>query len=183
MIATPSRRFSRLLSYPIQLVALTITLVLAGCETNPTTPTPGLTGPNLVSASTLKDGRELKFVDAPPFDSQLARSLRGSEKAVEISFYDEVSPSQLPPRLQKWLGSVEKNGGQVLVEPPPNEPVPRSPAMLFGLVGSLFNTIKRAREALAEKLFDSADGRDAVLLLKRNGKGEVVVEKIVFRRR
>jgi hypothetical protein len=181
MIPSRTRIFNTLVPLPSKVGISIIAMAISGCETIPSAPSSA--GFNPSSSAALMHERDLRFVDAPPFDSKLSRSLRSSETAVEISFYDEVSPSQLPSRLQKWLGSVERNGGQILVEPPPNEPVPRSPAMLISLVGSLFNAIKVAREAMSEKLFDSTQDRDAILMLKRNNKGDVIVEKIVFRKR
>jgi hypothetical protein len=104
-------------------------------------------------------------------------------EVTEVAFYEKVSPNSVPERLQKWLAVVEAKGGKVLVEPPPNELVSRSPFAALSLVGSLITTIKGLAHFNAEKIYEAANGRDAVISLQRNNKGEVVVNTIKFVKR
>lgn len=127
-------------------------------------------------------GRELKFVDLPNFDRDLAASLRAPHETVEVAFYERVSPNHMPERLQKWLSSVERNGGKIGVEPPPSDLVPRSPIALLGLLGTLLSSAKAIDQFSADRLLDATRGRDARIVLLRNSAGEVVVARIDFRR-
>jgi hypothetical protein len=75
---------------------------------------------------------------------RLNRSLRQLH-ALGLSWlpvFDKVSPNNLPDRLQKWISVVEADGGKVLVEPPPNELVARSPFAALSLIGTLITSIK-----------------------------------------
>jgi hypothetical protein len=82
--------------------------------------------------------------------------------------------------LQKWITNVEADGGKVLVEPPPNELVSRSPAAALSLVGTLVTSIKSFAQFNSEKIYESSNGRDAVISIEKNSKGEVVVSSIKF---
>jgi hypothetical protein len=99
-----------------------------------------------------------------------------------MAMYDKVSPNNTPERLQKWLNAVERNGGKVEIEPPPNELVPRNPLALIGLVGGLWNAIKATAEIHDKQVTQAARGRDAVISLERNAQGQVVVGKIIFKK-
>jgi hypothetical protein len=89
----------------------------------------------------------------------------------------------MPERLQKWLSAVEKGGGRIDVEQPPNELIPKSPVALIGLLGSLMSTLKAYEQFSADRLLDAAKGRDAVIALERNAAGEIVVARVTFRKR
>lgn len=70
-----------------------------------------------------------------------------------------------------------------MVEPPPNELVARSPFGAVSLIGSLISSIKGFAHFNSDKIYESAKGRDAVISLERNNKGEVVVNSIKFVKR
>ena len=126
---------------------------------------------------------KLNFIDVARFDRDLASAMSQKNDVTEVAFYEKVSPNSVPERLQKWLAVVEAKGGKVLVEPPPNELVSRSPFAALSLVGSLITTIKGLAHFNAEKIYEAANGRDAVISLQRNNKGEVVVNTIKFVKR
>jgi len=125
-------------------------------------------------------GSKLSFLDIPKFDRDLSTSLQTKSTSVEVAFYDKVSPNNVPDRLQKWISVVEADGGKVLVEPPPNELVSRSPFAAMSLIGTLVSSIKGFAQFNSEKIYESAKGRDAVISLERNSKGEVLVNSIKF---
>lgn len=128
-------------------------------------------------------GAKISFVDISKFDRDLSASLQARASSVEIAFYDKVSPNNVPDRLQKWISVVEADGGKVLVEPPANELVTRSPLAAISLIGTLITSIKTFTQFNSEKIYESAKGRDAVITLERNAKGEVLVNAIKFVKR
>ena len=125
-------------------------------------------------------GARLSFLDISKFDRDLSGSLQDRNASVEVAFYDRVSPNNVPDRLQKWISVVEVNGGKVLVEPPPNELVSRSPLAALSLIGTLITSIKGFAQFNSEKIYESAKGRDAVISLERNSNGDVVIKAIKF---
>ena len=128
-------------------------------------------------------GAKLSFLDISKFDRDLSGSLQDKHASVEVAFYDKISPNNVPDRLQKWISVVEADGGKVLVEPPPNELVARSPFAAVSLIGTLITSIKGFAQFNSEKIYESAKGRDAVISLERNSKGEVLVNTIKFIKR
>ena len=126
---------------------------------------------------------QLSFVDIGKFDTDLSNSLSQKFESVNIVFYEKVSPNQMPARLQKWVSSVEQSGGQVSVEPPPGELAPKDPFTVIGLLSSIIGGAKNFAEFKTNRAYDVAKGRDAVISLERNTKGEVVVAKIQFTKR
>ena len=67
------------------------------------------------------------FIDVANFDAELASSLNAPLDSVEVLFYKKISPNKMPERLQKWISAIERSGGSVKINTPPNEPTPRSP--------------------------------------------------------
>lgn len=128
------------------------------------------------------DEPDLLFVDISKFDDQLATRLASNSAVVSVGFYDKISPNSFPPRLEKWLKAVEKNGGQIAITPPSSDLTPKSPAVLIGLLGSLWASIKAIREIKEERLLQATAGHDAELVLERNSAGAVVVARVNFRK-
>jgi len=153
---------------------LTIALLLSAC-TGPVPMSP--------SAAASAASPQLSFVDLPKFDRDLSTSLGASFKTVNVAFYEKVSPNQVPERLQKWLSAVERSGGAVRVNPPPNEIAPKDPFFLISLLGTLFNSVKNLAQIKSDLIFDAAQGRDAEISLERNAQGEVIIGKIEFIRK
>jgi hypothetical protein len=120
------------------------------------------------------------FIDIPKFDRDLYNALSHKTEQVNVSFYDQVSPNKMPERLQKWISAVEKTGGKVDVEPPPNEPVPKSPLFLIGLIGSLWSAIKALAEIKEESVYLAAAKRNVVIVLDRDATRQIVVARVNF---
>lgn len=152
-------------------------LLLSACDT---TGTGALSG----SPSEIKhiSADQLGFVDITRFDRDLQLALLQQPSTVTVAMFDKVSPNNTPERLQKWLNAVERNGGKVEIEPPPNELVPRNPMALISLVGGLWNVIKATTAVHDAQVTQAVRGRDAVISLERNAQGQVVVGKIIFKK-
>lgn len=153
---------------------LVFAALLSGCAS---------TVPLSSAVEVTSNGAKLSFLDIAKFDRDLSASLMAKGTSVEVVFYDKVSPNNVPDRLQKWISVVEADGGKVLVEPPPNELVARSPFAAISLVGTLITSIKSFAQFNSEKVYEPAKGRDAVITLERNNKGEVLVSSIKFVKR
>ena len=147
--------------------------LLSACETN------NLNG-TAITKEAVQD--KLNFVDISRFDRDLHDALVHQSEPVTVAMYDKVSPNNTPDRLQKWLNAVERNGGKVEIEPPPNELVPRNPLALISLVGGLWNAVKATTEIHDKQVTQAVRGRDAVISLERNAQGQIVVGKIVFKK-
>jgi hypothetical protein len=152
-------------------------LLLSACDT---TGTGALSGNSAEIKHISAD--QLGFVDITRFDRDLQLALLQQPSTVTVAMFEKVSPNNTPERLQKWLNAVERNGGKVEIEPPPNELVPRNPMALISLVGGLWNVIKATAAVHDAQVTQAVKGRDAVISLERNAKGEVVVGKIIFKK-
>jgi hypothetical protein len=122
----------------------------------------------------------VNFIDVANFDAELASSLNAPFDSVEVFFYEKISPNKMPERLQKWISAVERSGGTVKINTPPNEPTPKSPLALLGLLGTAYTTIKSFVDAQPASYLSSAKGRNAVISLARSPNGDLLVEKIGF---
>jgi hypothetical protein len=122
----------------------------------------------------------IRFIDITKFDSDLEKALSTHKDAVLITFYEKTSPNNMPNRLQKWISTVEKSGGKIDVEPPPDEPRPRSPGLLIGLLGGLWSSIKAWGEIREKAMLQAAQGRNVVIYLERNSNGEIIVSQVKF---
>ncbi len=146
---------------------------LAGCADYPT-------GPDGAKAVPLA---QLQFVDLQGFDRDLAASLAAPLPSVDVAFYDRVTPSALPERLQKWMAAVEAGGGSVKILPPPSAVTAKSPFLLISLASSLWTANKMAKEAAVAAHFRAAHTYNADVQLKVDDKGDTVVDKVVFSQR
>lgn len=151
------------------LLFLALALALVACESNPT---------QSVSAAPAKS--ELQFVDLQGFDRDLASSLSAPLPTVDVAFYDRITPSALPERLQQWMASVEAGGGSVKVVPPKSSVTAKSPFLLISAISTLWSASKTAREMSTQSQFRAAHAYDAEIILKQDDKGVAVVEKVVF---
>lgn len=151
-------------------------LLLSACQTAPADGA-------AASSSTLPAKSSVQFADLSVFDRDLHAALQGNAgNDITVVMYDKVSPNSTPDRLQKWLNAVERNGGRVEIEPPPNELAPRNPLALISLVGGLWNAIKATADMRDAQLTQSVKGRDAVISLDRNAAGQVVIDKVIFKK-
>jgi hypothetical protein len=124
--------------------------------------------------------QQLSFIDIANFDRELTNSLNGHLDSVDVIFYEKVSPNKIPERLQKWIAAVERSGGQVKIETPPNEPTSKSVLTLLSLLGTAYSTVKNHTDSQPESFLSSTKGRNAVISLERGTNGELLVEKVRF---
>ena len=154
----------------IQTVGLAFLMtVLFGCATN-----------SSIGSAKVEPKSEIVFIDIGKFDAELHASLLAKEEPIVVSFYDKVSPNGMPERLQKWLTTVEKSGGKIEIEHPPNELAPKDPFLLMSLFSGLWSTIKTATQIQDEQVVNAAKGRTAVISLERNPSKQLVVSKVTF---
>ena len=162
-------------------VARTVSVLLAGagfCVTGVQAQSGDAAPGSAATGSSAAAG--VSFIDIPKFDRDLYAALTGKSDPVSVTFYDQVSPNKMPERLQKWISTVEKSGGTIDIEPPPNEPVPKSPLLLIGLIGSLWSAIKAFNEIKEESVFRAASKRNVVIVLDRDANRQVVVTRLTF---
>jgi len=124
--------------------------------------------------------KKIQFLDMSKFDKDMNFMLSSDATNVEVGFYEKVSPNKTPERIQNWLTAVEKNGGTITIEPPPNEMVPKSPFALISLIGSLWSGIKNILELMDNSNQYITKGRNATIQLERDPKGEILIPKIIF---
>lgn len=143
--------------------------VLSGCATD-----------QAVINSKAEAKSNITFIDISKFDAELSASLAGKNEPITVSFYEKVSPNGVPERLQKWLTTVERSGGTIDVEPPPNELTPKNPMILLSLFTGLWSGMKAITEIRDEQVVNAAKGRSAVISLERNSDKQLVVSKVTF---
>jgi hypothetical protein len=151
---------------------LLLVVSLCACETNPVT-----------SEANTAAKPDIQFVDLQGFDTDLSHALVTQLPRVEVNFYDRVSPSAMPGRLQTWLSSVEAGGGKVKVTPPKSDISAKDPFLLLSLASSLWSASKAAKEAASKSQFVPAHAYDAELVLKDDGNGHSVIDHVVFAKR
>jgi hypothetical protein len=157
---------------PLIQLLLVVLLALAGCQSDPTIP-----------AASAQPRSQLQFVDFPGFDRDLSRSLSEPLPQVDVTFYDRVTTSALPERLQQWMASIEAGGGTVSLVPPKSTVASRSPMLLISAITSIYSASKMAKELAIKEQFAAAHAYDAAIVLKIDDRGESVVDKVVFTQR
>ena len=151
------------------VIGALLALTLSACGIDPTQP-----------ASSGPPKPELQFVDLQSFDRNLTQSLQAPLPRVDVAFYDKVSPSTMPERLQPWMAAVEAGGGSVKVVPPKPALTSRSPFLLISAISSIWSASKMAKELALKAQYKTAQVFDAEIQLKLDEKGESVVDKVVF---
>ena len=142
-----------------------------------------LFGCTIANVNLLESGQSnpnLNFIDIAKFDRDMAVSLADKYEAVEVKFYEKVSPNSMPERLQNWLSSVEKTGGKVEVKRPEGEPIPKDAFSLISLASTLFSFLKSKALIPFDNNYKSAKDRNAIIQLERSKEGNVVVSSITF---
>ena len=145
---------------------------LTACESNPAQ----TTRPTAAKA-------EHQFIDLAGFDRDLSASLSAPLPRVEVAFYDRITPSAVPERLQHWMAAVELGGGSVEVVPPKSSVTAKSPFLIVSLMSSLWSASKVVKDLSMKAQFKSAQAFNAQIILKADDKGELVVDKVVFLQR
>lgn len=168
---------------PSKLICLLLLMAVLLTETGCASVTNQRVGNSIVGEL---DNKDLQFIDLTSFDKSLAHRLSHHAQDVTVVFYNRLTPSQLPDRLQHWIGAVESQGGHVKVIPPPSPPgavVAKNPFLLISGLVSLWSTKKAYAEILRREDLKSAKQYDATLMLKQGEAGEVFLDKIIFKRR
>jgi hypothetical protein len=155
------------------LVGVLALPLLTGCESNPPQP----------QAQAAPPKAQLQFSDLQGFDRELSSSLAAPLPAVNVAFYDRITPSTMPERLQKWMAAVESGGGKVKITPPPSTVTAKSPFLIFSAANAVFNFTKASKEAADAAQFAPARTYDADIQLKVDERGDTVVDKVVFSQR
>ena len=150
---------------------LCLIVALSGCQSTPMAPMAAL------------PRAELKFIDLPSFDRDLTGSLSAPLPSVSVAFYDRITPSALPERLQTWMAAVEAGGGAVKVVPAPSSVTAKNPLMLISAISALWSASKLVKEASAKAQFRAAQAYDAQILLKADDQGQSLVDRVVFTQR
>ena len=70
---------------------------------------------------------DLQFVDLQGFDRELSQSLSAPLPRVEVAFYDRITPSALPERLQQWHHWTPLRGQPPGTMPGPARTAPSDP--------------------------------------------------------
>jgi hypothetical protein len=169
MPTTPSSATRQ--SSTIKLGLAAFCLSLAACGSSPSAPPAPPPKPNL------------QFVDLGGFDRELSSSLGAKLPSVDVAFIDVIKPSAIPERLQRWMASVEAGGGSVKVTPPKSEFQPRAVFAIVSAITGLWSASKMAKEVSQDQEFKSAQKYDAEIVLKADGKGDAIVDKVLFRQR
>jgi hypothetical protein len=167
---TSKPRALRLAQSALTIVLLTSAAALTGCADYPQ-------NAGVAKAVPLA---QLQFVDLQGFDRDLEASLAAPLPSVDVAFYDKVSPSAMPERLQKWMASVEAGGGSVKIVPPPSTVTAKNPFLIVSLANSLWNASKIAKAAAIAGHLKVAHPYNADILLKVDDRGDTVVDKVVF---
>ena len=150
-------------------VGLGLLALLSACQSNP---------PQAETAEPPKVN--VQFLDVQGFDRDLSRSLAAPLPAVDVAFYDRITPSALPDRLQKWLASIESSGGSVKVVPPKSTVTAKNPFLLISAASSVWSASKATREYAQEAQFKAAHAYNAEIQLKVDEKGDTIVDKVQF---
>jgi len=154
------------------LIVSSCIALMAGCETTPT-----------VKSDQTPPPKEVAFLDGDNFDNKLGDSLAFDHDEVSIKLYDKFSPNKMPPRIQKWVSHLEKNGGKIqMVEPPSESGVTaKDPFLIFSLINAIRSMLPIAEQVQSEKnYYTNTRDRDVKVLLARNANNEVVIDRLVF---
>jgi hypothetical protein len=127
----------------------------------------------------------VSFLDFEAFDDDLNTQLKkANDRNVEVEFYSPVSPNAIPPRIERRLAALRKDGGSVGIVQPQNASNTRSVMAVVGLFSGLYNFMKTFEAASNERaMVNSVKGRDVDLVLERTDQGTVVIRKLVFKKR
>lgn len=127
----------------------------------------------------------VSFIDLQAFDDDLNDQLgKAGERLIEIEFYTQVTPNQIPSRIERRLAALRKEGGRVGVVQPQSASGTRSITAAVGLFSGLWNFMKTFEAAANERaLVRSVRDRDADIVLERDSQGAYFIRKIVFKKR
>ena len=127
----------------------------------------------------------VSFIDFEAFDDDLNTQLnKAGDANVEVEFYSPVPPNTIPPRIERRLAALRKEGGNVGIVQPQNASNSRSIMAVVGLFSGLYNFMKTFDAVSNERaMVNSVKDRDVDLMLERTDQGGVIIRKLVFKKR
>jgi hypothetical protein len=121
----------------------------------------------------------LVFSDNSKFDSQLSDYLGDDPAKFTIDPVTDMSPNDLPPRLEKWLSVVKKSGGKVKLQKAPPVTAADGPTSRTFIITELIDLAVTAYEYISEmRLYSSAKAYDATVVYDGTN-----IQNIVFTKR
>jgi hypothetical protein len=153
-------------------LSISMSMLLTACETNPAQQ-PRTQAP-------LPPKTEMSFADLAGFDRDLGNSLAAPLPTVQIAFYDRLTPSAIPERLQRWMAAVEAGGGKVTIKPPPSTVSAKSPFALLSAASSIYSASKMIKDTNEKAKYKAAEAYNAEIQLKTDDKGDSIIDKVVF---
>ncbi len=162
----------RPLQYGIAALISAFLLGLTGCATPANTSSP--------PHAPVVAKPQLDFVDLQSFDRELGAALSASLPKVEVAFYDRITPSALPERLQQWMTSVQAGGGTVKVVPAASTVTAKNPFLLLSLLSSLWTASEAVKALSAQQHHLVAQAFDAQIILKADDRGDSLVDRVIF---
>jgi hypothetical protein len=109
---------------------------------------------------------KLNLYDSITFDIKLSNALAAKLPVVTVRSIAPFTVNNIPERIDKWLDSVRRYGGNVELKPDPDYPVSRD----FGLI---FDLLTKAYDLAKEMLIYSNAENYNVDILYKAGNGEV----------
>jgi hypothetical protein len=88
-------------------------LLLAACATAPVDVAPAAAA---ATPGAPRPMATVPFIDLDSFDKAMDKALSGGATQVQITMLTPMSPNAIPPRLGRWLNTVQQNGGQLSVD-------------------------------------------------------------------
>ena len=114
---------------------------------------------------------ELVLYDSITFDAKLSSTLGTRMPIVTVNVIAPFSANNIPERIDKWLDSVQKYGGQVALKPDPDYPPNRGLGLILNLLSKVYDLAK-------EVLIYSSVKNYNVDVLYKPANGEIT--KFVF---
>ncbi len=103
-------------------------LLLAACATAPADAVPAAAA----TPGTPAPLTTVPFIDLDSFDKAMDKALSGGASQVQITMLTPMSPNAIPPRLGRWLNTVQQNGGKLSVD---SDAPTRSLSIITALMG------------------------------------------------
>lgn len=115
---------------------------------------------------------EVKYYDSEVFDYDFSSMLKSKTKKVKLILLSPVNMNSIPKRLDKWLASVNAQGGKIEVEIDPD--FPRSKGLITEAIDFIAMSYSSIKESL---LYSSVENYD-IKIFYIEGKG--IITKILF---
>ncbi|MDP2847300.1 MAG: hypothetical protein Q8O35_03815 [Humidesulfovibrio sp.] len=142
------------------LFTLCLPLFLASCASQKT-------------ASIAAAQQEVQFLDSGSFDRKLSSALSADQPQVTVVFPAAITLNNIPERLDKWLGKVEKFGGTVEIQ--------AEPEASRGLISEIFGLFIKAYDAIEEAVIYSSAKHYNVMIYYKAQTG--LVTRVCFVRK